>query len=203
MKLSDPKFAALARRLDQERVLVIAIAALIKEKHAFDEIATILEIDPCITGDIGMEILGLLSTIPAKKPRKASELFPMAREWKLTEDDRAYALRYRFSEREISREESDFRSYWLTKSGERRNWSRTWMNRVQFQAQRLGKAPPLESGTGQPVSANGAQQAPEAPRGTDWKTAWNRWRNSQVWMRGYGPSPDQPGCLMPPVYRTV
>jgi hypothetical protein len=203
MKLSDPKFAALARRLDQERVLVIAIAALIKEKHAFDEIGTILEIDPCITGDIGMEILGILNTIPAKKPRKASELSPMTREWKLTEDDRAYALRYRFSEREIAREESDFRSYWLTKPTERRNWSRTWMNRVQFQAQRLGKAAPLESGAMLPVSSDASQRTSEAPQGVDWKRAWARFRDSGMWPRGLGPEPGSAGCKMPPVFQSV
>lgn len=202
MKLSDPKFAALARRMDQERVLVIAIAALINEKRPFDEIATILEIDPCITGDIGMEILGLLNTIPAKKPRKASELCPMTREWKPSQEDLAYAARYRLTTSEVKTIENDFRDYWIG-NGARRNWGLTWQNRVRDRATWLKKAPPLDLATLQPNSENGAPRAPDAPKAIDWKTAWNRWRNSQVWMRGYGPSPDQPGCLMPPVYRTI
>lgn len=202
MKLSDPKFAALARRMDQERVLVLAIAALIKEKHAFDEIATILEIDPCITGDVGMEILGLLNTIPTKKPRKASDLCPMTREWKPSQEDLAYAARYRITPSEVKTIENDFRDYWLG-NGARRNWVLTWQNRIRDRAVWLKKAPPLDLTTSPPNSENGALRSPEVPQKTDWLTHVKRFRDRGMWSRGLGPEPGAPGCKVPLVFLNV
>lgn len=63
----------------------------------------------------------------------------LADDWVASEDDRAYARKYGFSESEILRIEEDFLSFWTTKVGAgalHRLWPRVWQRWVRVEADR-------------------------------------------------------------------
>jgi hypothetical protein len=196
MKLSDPKFAALAKRIDEERVMVVAIAALQKEKHSHEEIAAILDIDSMICGRIGTELIGFFEHEARSKPPKKvrDDICRMSKGWKLPPDSVAYARRYHFSDAEIREEAREFRDYWLTRS-DKRNWEGTWQVRIRDQAKRLGKPEPMDCDA--PLLDGPSQVLANAVSDETWRKAVARHRISGIWLRGFGPEPGQPGCRVP------
>lgn len=197
MKLSDPRLAALAASIREDRCLVIAIAALVKEKHATAEIATILECDQLSIDPLATEVMTIFeretrARAGKKEKRVSKRPSPLTKDWKVSAEDSDYARKWGFSEQEIVREALNFRDYWVSCGKSMLDWSGTWKRRIRDQAVRFGKPVPAYEEAVASVPKQSMAVDPET-----WRKAVAEWRRTGRWHRALGPEPNQAGCRVP------
>lgn len=189
IKYSDPALRVIAHQLGLKAFSpVIAIAALMREKHGADEIASVLgasrdKIEPIVAE------IQKVETARAAKRKPRVEAIPKARthipiDWKPTKELIDFAKSMGMSEAEALREASHFVDWWIGNGGVKANWNATFKNRIRALSEKRGLTiAPKADGPGMSDDS--------------WRRALGEFQKSKYWPRGFGPQPGEPGCKAP------
>lgn len=187
----SPALLAVARAINTERVVVVAIAAMMDEHKEPLEIASLLEIDP----DVASLVVDEIRAAQPKK-RKETSAEKTARKtqlpvgWKLPPDDVEYARKLGLTDMEIRQIAIDFRDYWRSTGKVMLDWSLTWQTWVRRDAKKRGKVLPDDPTLFAAATTD--------TRGSEmWRSTMKAWKESRTWVYSLGPEPGQPGCRVP------
>ena len=120
----------------------------------------------------------------------------MPDDWVLPEDWRQWALRIGLQPREVVREATSFKNYWLNcpgQKGVKLRWDLTFQTWCRRMLERAGRQP-IEA---EIIDAVPVEAGPAAFTDATWRAIAKRYRSSNTWNPAWGPPPDRMDCLMP------
>jgi hypothetical protein len=124
-------------------------------------------------------------------------------DWSLPAEWREWAQNIGLQPREVNREATAFKNYWLNcadPKGKKLRWDLTWQTWCRRMLERLGREPLViaaDGGGSAPPAANG----PEAFTDATWQAIAKRFKSTGQWNSdSWGPPPGRMDCRMPDAY---
>jgi hypothetical protein len=186
----DPSLLSIARGLNTERVVVIAVAAMMDEHKEPIEIASLLEIDVDLAGMVVDEIRATVAPKKKGKAERDARATRLPADWKLSRKDGMYGIDLGLTEGQVRKIAKDFEIYWRSTGKRMVDWSLTWQGWARREASKLGKRLPDDPTLFETKAVDSASE-------DMWKAAMRSWRANRTWVYSLGPEPGQPGCRVP------
>jgi len=117
-------------------------------------------------------------------------------DWVLPEDWKQWALRIGLQPREVQREATSFKNYWLNCAGPKGmklKWDLTWQTWCRRMLERAGRQP-IEPDA---ISAAAPAEGPQTFTDATWRAIAKRIKAGAQWNPAWGPGPERMDCLMP------